>query len=83
MRTTVTIDDELLAATKRLAADGHRTVGSVLEDALREMLARHDRQQRTPVALTLPAYGDPDARPLVDVLDKDALAAALGDDALQ
>jgi hypothetical protein len=83
MRTTITIDDELLAEAKRLAADGHRTVGSVLEDALREMLARHERQQRAPVALTLPAYGDPDARPLVDVLDKDALAAALGDDALR
>lgn len=81
MRTTVTIDDDLLASAKQVAVAGNRSLGSVLEDALREMLARHARQQRQPVTLELPAYGDPTDRALVDILDKDALAAALGDDA--
>ncbi len=81
VRTTVTIDDGLLAAAKQVAAASHRTLSSVLEDALREMLARHERQRNEPAELELPAYGDPDDAPLVDILDKDALAAALGDDA--
>lgn len=82
MRTTVTIDDELLASAKRLALAGNRSLGSVLEDALREMLARHARQEREPVTLDLPVYGNPGDAPLVDILDKHALAEALGDDAV-
>lgn len=79
MRTTVTLDDRLLAEVRVLAAAEHRTVSSVLEDALREMLARHASGPRTgPV--TLPVSGDPAVAPLVDILDADALAAALGDD---
>ncbi|MFT4289100.1 ribbon-helix-helix protein, CopG family [Nocardioides sp.] len=38
MRTTVNIDDQLLAAVKVEAARGHRTIGSVIEDALRAHL---------------------------------------------
>lgn len=80
MRTTVTIDDHLLAQVKVIAARGHRTIGSVLEDALREMLAR-TAQLDTADVVVLPVSGDPADRPLVDILDKDALATALGDDA--
>jgi len=79
MRTTVTIDDDLLAAAKQLAAADNRTLGSVVEDALREMLARHRRQREDPAKAALPTFGDPDARPLVDILDRDALADALDD----
>jgi hypothetical protein len=39
MRTTVSIDDELLAAAKRLARREGRTVGQVVEEALRRRLA--------------------------------------------
>jgi hypothetical protein len=80
MRTTVTIDDELLAQVKTVAARQHRTLGSVLEDALREMLARQGRAGARS-AVELPVSGDPADRPLVDILDKDALATALGDEA--
>jgi len=80
VRTTVTIDDQLLAEVKAVAASTRRTLGSVVEDALREMLARQSRRVDTG-QLDLPVSGDAVDRPLVDILDKDALAAALGDDA--
>ena len=38
MRTTVNIDERLLAEAKLIAARQHRTIGSVLEDALRALL---------------------------------------------
>ena len=40
MRTTVTIDDELLRAAKVLAAKEDRSMSSVLEEALRALLER-------------------------------------------
>ena len=40
MRTTLTIDADVLAEFKRVAADTHRTLSGVIEDALREQLAR-------------------------------------------
>jgi hypothetical protein len=40
MRTTLTIDDDVLSAYKRFAADTHHTLSGVIEDALREHLAR-------------------------------------------
>lgn len=83
MRTTVTIDDELLSEVKALAARTSRTLGSVVEDALREMLANQARRAAAGTAVELPVHGDPEDRPKIDILDKDALAAALGEDALR
>ena len=40
MRTTLTIDDEVYRQTKALAAATGRSVGSVVEEALRVALAR-------------------------------------------
>ena len=40
MRTTITIDDDLYRRTKALAASTGRTVGSVVEEALRVELFR-------------------------------------------
>jgi predicted transcriptional regulator len=40
MRTTLTIDGEVLAQFKRLAADTHRSLSSVIEEALRGDLVR-------------------------------------------
>ena len=42
-RTTVRLDEPLLADAKRLAAETGRTLTAVLEDALREVLARRRR----------------------------------------
>ena len=40
MRTTLTIDDDLLRRAKREAASTGRTLGELVEDALRDSLAR-------------------------------------------
>lgn len=80
MRTTITIDDDLLAQVKQIAARDNRTVSSVLEDAVRSSLLRRAEPARAPV--DLPASGDPRVRPLVDILDRDALSAVLEDDRL-
>jgi plasmid stability protein len=55
-RTTVRIDDELLAELKALAARQHRTLNSVMEEAFRRMLtAARAEEQRPRVKLT--TYG--------------------------
>jgi hypothetical protein len=48
VRTTIKIDDTLLAEAKARAADSGRTLNAVVEDALRESLAR--RASAGPVA---------------------------------
>lgn len=40
MRTTINLDDDVLAETKRLALDTGRTLGRTIEALLREALAR-------------------------------------------
>jgi hypothetical protein len=40
VRTTVSIDDEVLRVAKRRAADEGRTLGELITEALRERLAR-------------------------------------------
>lgn len=78
MRTTVNIDDHLLAEAKVLAARQHRSLGEIIDDALRDTLTvRASAPAATRV--TLPTSGDPRDRPLIDILDTEALAEALGD----
>lgn len=78
MRTTITIDDDLLREAKVLAARTDRTVSSVLEEALRELIARQtEADERRRSDFTLPSYHGGGF--LVDILDKEALAEALGD----
>lgn len=77
MRTTVNIDEHLLAEAKVLAARQHRSLGEIIEDSLRLTLARSDETPRARVVL--PTSGDPHVRPLVDIYDKEALAEVLGD----
>jgi hypothetical protein len=72
MRTTVRLDDRLLTSAKKLAAETGRTLTSVLEDALRESLARRaERARRRPVRLKT-VKGD-GVRPGVDLDDAAAL----------
>ncbi|MGH8509071.1 MAG: type II toxin-antitoxin system VapB family antitoxin [Gammaproteobacteria bacterium] len=53
MRTTVRLDERLLAEVKQLAQASNKTLTLVVEDALREMLARRQVcQKRMRVKLT-------------------------------
>jgi hypothetical protein len=72
MRTTVRLDERLLAEAKKYAAESGRTLTSILEDALRETLARRRVQARTkPVRLkTVKGSG---VRPGVDLDDTASL----------
>ena len=72
MRTTVRLDDHILAEAKKIAAESGRTLTLVLEDALRESLARRTvREKRTRVRLKT-VSGD-GVRPGVDLDDTAAL----------
>ena len=72
MRTTVRLDERLLAEAKKHAAETGRTLTAVLEDALRETLARRStRVKRKPVRLKT-VRGD-GVRPGVDLDDTAAL----------
>ena len=53
MRTTIRIDDQLLREAKLLASRTGKSLISVIEDALREVLARQrEPWERRPVRLT-------------------------------
>jgi hypothetical protein len=51
VRTTIRLDGALLAQAKEYAARHGRTLTSVLEDALRELLNRHETADRPRVVL--------------------------------
>lgn len=72
MRTTIRLDDELLAQLKAQAARSGTTMNAVIEDAVRESLARRARQppQR---AARLPVFAGSKLRPGVDLDDSAAL----------
>lgn len=72
MRTTVRLDERLLAEAKKYAAESGRTLTSILEDALRETLARRRTRARgRPVRLkTVKGKG---VRPGVDLDDSASL----------
>jgi hypothetical protein len=70
MRTTIRIDEQLLREAKELAARTGRSLTSVIEDALRESLARQrEAGRRKPVRLV--TFGGRGLRPGVD-LDESA-----------
>lgn len=72
MRTTVRLDEHLLAEAKRHAAESGMTLTAVLEQALRESLARRGAQAKSrPVRLKTVKGGG--VRPGVDLDDSAAL----------
>ncbi|MQA87998.1 MAG: DUF2191 domain-containing protein [Streptosporangiales bacterium] len=65
-QTTIRIDDELLAEAKAFAARQHRSLNSVVEDALRQILRRHEMAKERP-RVELPVFsGEPGFQPWVD-----------------
>jgi hypothetical protein len=72
MRTTIRLDEQLLAAAKQTAVASGRTLTAVIEDALRETLARGAvRPPRRRLRLTTVGGNGP--RPGVDLDDTASL----------
>jgi len=72
MRTTINMDDALLSEAKQLAARTGRTLNAVIEDAVREVLARRrGARKRQPVEL--PTGKGRGLQPGVDLDDSAAL----------
>ena len=71
MRTTINLDDALLAEAKQVAARTGRSLTAVVEDALRQSL--HQRHQTTRGDIELPVFGEGGMRPGVDLDDSAAL----------
>jgi Bacterial antitoxin of type II TA system, VapB len=77
MRTTIRIDEQLLKRAKQLAARSGKTLTSVIEDALREALARQQHSDpRKPVHLVtfkgkglLPGVDLDDSATLLDLME--------------
>lgn len=72
MRTTIRIDDRLLAELKAQAARSGRTLAAVVDDALRTALARSDLRGTSPPP-DLPTSPGGRLRPGVDLDDSAAL----------
>lgn len=79
MRTTVTIDDALLAEAKVIAARENRTLGDVIEDGLRAVIHRGTDRDGRRGELTLRTHGSGGLVPGVDLDDREAMAELLGD----
>jgi len=72
MRTTVRLDDRLLAQVKAIAHRLGKTMAKVIEDAVRESLARRSAQTRRS-RVRLPVYKGKGLQPGVDLDDSTAL----------
>jgi hypothetical protein len=81
MRTTLRLDDQLFRDVKALAAESGRTITAVIEDLLRESLARK-RQAPLKKRVILPTFGSGGLMPGVDINDSAGLLDTMeaGDD---
>ncbi len=77
MRTTINLPDALLEAAKRRAAAQDRTLTSLIEEGLWRVLSDSDEVE----APSLPTWGSGEGKVLVDLDDRDALWAALDEEA--
>ena len=83
MRTTVRLDDGLLAQVKKYAAQRRKTLTAVIEDALRQTLARQKILRRArPVRLTtfkgrgpLPGIDLDDTASILDAMEDTSAAS--------
>jgi len=72
MRTTLTIDAQILSAFKRQAAETHQTLSGLIEAALREHLARR-RDVLATKPLDFPIVGGGGLAPSIDLESNAAL----------
>jgi hypothetical protein len=71
VRTTVRLNDDLLAAAKQRAAADHTTLTSLIEDSLRRTLAM--RPPGASERLAIHPFGDATTQPGVDLDDSASL----------
>jgi hypothetical protein len=76
MRTTIRIEDELLARAKILATRTGRSLTKLIEDALRAALAQSRPRTRN-ARIELPTSGSGGLRPGIDLDDSAALLDAM------
>lgn len=72
MRTTIRLDDGLLRQAKEIAARSDRSVGAVIEEAVRESFARRARDSREG-RVALPTFRGRGLQPGVDLDDSAGL----------
>jgi hypothetical protein len=72
MRTTIRLEDSLLAEAKKFAAEKGSTLTAVIENALRQSFAHQGRAQKRG-KVHLPTSGKGGLRPGVDLDDSAAL----------
>ncbi len=77
MRTTIQLDDQLLARVREVAAKTGRTMTAVIEDALRQSLSLKKPERRQRVRLTTVRGKGPragvdldDSASLLDLMDR-------------
>jgi hypothetical protein len=76
MRTTIRLDEDLLARAKILATRTGRSLTKVIEDALRAALAQ-SRPRRRSAKIELPTSGSGGLRPGIDLDDSASLLEAM------
>lgn len=80
MRTTINLPDGLAEEAKQRASETDRTFTSLVIEGLRQILSQPGTLSRPE---RLPVHGSPSDRPLVDISDRDALAATFEADGLR
>ena len=77
MRTTINLDDHLLAGLKQLAAKTGRTMTSIIEDAIRQAILPPKPASRKRIRLTVvdgkgprPGVDLDDSASLLDLMDR-------------
>jgi hypothetical protein len=73
VRTTIRLDERLLLDAKKLAAESGRTLTAIIEESLRERLARR-REPAPHRRIRLPTFKGTGVLPGVDLDDSAALA---------
>lgn len=80
MRTTITIDDGLLATVKRCAAAKGLTVGEYLEEGARQLIARDDIRPARSADIELPTFSTGGFLPGIDPSSNRSLSALLDEE---